>query len=188
MSELIWNFFFYSFLGFLTELVYARAVHAAKRDRKCFYLLPLCPVYGLGALLILSFARQLAGIPALAAMWSALAATAAEYVMSLVYEKFFRVSFWDYSHLPWNLKGRVCLLYSGFWCGLGLLLIYVVHPLTAPLREATPDWALHVAALALAADSAVTLCLLRRTGSTEVLRWYRRAPVAGRLAESNIKN
>ena len=187
MSELIWNFFFYSFLGFLTELIYTRAVRAEKRDRKCFYLLPLCPVYGLGASLILAF-PQLADTPVLAGAWSALAATAAEYAMSLAYERLCRVSFWDYSHLPWNLRGRVCLLYSGFWCVLGLLLIYVVHPLTAPLRAGIPDWTLHAAVLALAADGIVTLRLLRRTRSTEVLRWYRRVPPAGRLAESNIKN
>ena len=45
----IWNFYLYSFFGFLLEVVYARLTRAKKRDRKCRLLLPLCPVYGLGA-------------------------------------------------------------------------------------------------------------------------------------------
>ena len=48
-----WYFFIYSFLGFLLEVVYVRIRGEAKRDRKCRLILPVCPVYGLGALAIL---------------------------------------------------------------------------------------------------------------------------------------
>ena len=48
--SLFWIFLIYSFLGFLIEVAYARVTGEAKRDRKCRLLLPLCPVYGLGAL------------------------------------------------------------------------------------------------------------------------------------------
>ena len=53
MADFFWYFFLYSFVGFLFEVVYARATHSPKQDRKCLYLLPLCPVYGLGAVLSL---------------------------------------------------------------------------------------------------------------------------------------
>ena len=49
----LWYFIIYSFCGFLLEVAFARAIHHPKRDRKCLLLLPLCPVYGLGACLIL---------------------------------------------------------------------------------------------------------------------------------------
>ena len=75
MREWFWYAVFYSFLGFLLEVAYARAARLDKRDRKCFYFLPLCPVYGLGALLILALAPLLAGRPVLLALWSAAAAT-----------------------------------------------------------------------------------------------------------------
>ena len=104
MERLLWYFILYSFLGFLVEVAFARAVRAEKQDRKCFYLLPLCPVYGLGALLILAPAARLHPHPVLVALWSALAATGAEYVMSLFYEKVLGVSFWDYTQLPGNLR------------------------------------------------------------------------------------
>ena len=48
-----WYFLIYSFLGFLVEVAYVRLVGGVKRDRKCRLVLPICPVYGLGALAIL---------------------------------------------------------------------------------------------------------------------------------------
>ena len=53
MARWLWYFYWYSFLGFLLEVAFARISGHPKRDRKCLLLLPLCPVYGLGACLIL---------------------------------------------------------------------------------------------------------------------------------------
>ena len=47
-----WSFTAYSFLGFLLEVAFAAAV-GGRPDRKGLLVLPLCPVYGLGAGLIL---------------------------------------------------------------------------------------------------------------------------------------
>ena len=47
-----WYFLFYSFLGFLLEVGYAWWT-GGPLDRKCLLLLPLCPVYGLGACAVL---------------------------------------------------------------------------------------------------------------------------------------
>ena len=74
-------------------MVCAQVTQTDKRDRKCFYFLPLCPVYGLGALMILAPAPLLVGRPLPLALWSGAAATVAEYAMSLFYEKLFQV-FW----------------------------------------------------------------------------------------------
>ena len=43
-----WYFLIYSFLGFLLEVSYAR-ITGGYPERKCLLVLPLCPVYGLGA-------------------------------------------------------------------------------------------------------------------------------------------
>ena len=47
--NLIWYLLCYSLLGFVGEVLYARLTHSAKPDRKCRLFLPLCPVYGIGA-------------------------------------------------------------------------------------------------------------------------------------------
>ena len=176
-KALFWYFVLYSFLGFLVEVAYARGLGVEKQDRKCFYFLPLCPVYGVGALLILALAAWLSPYPAPVAGWSALAATAAEYAMSLFYEKALGVSFWDYAQFHGNLGGRVCPLFSAFWCLLGLVTVYGIQPLAAAGVERLPDWLLPAAAAALALDGALTVFLLRRSGSTDVLCWYRRLPL-----------
>ena len=45
-----WLFLLYSFGGYLLEKLYAWARRSSHRVRKCFLLLPLCPVYGLALL------------------------------------------------------------------------------------------------------------------------------------------
>lgn len=180
MTALFWYFIIYSFFGFLLEVGFAWATHGPKRDRKCFYFLPLCPVYGLGALLILAPAPLLWNRPVLLALWSATAATAAEYAMSFVYEKFLLVSFWDYSHLPWNVRGRVCLVFSLCWCGLGLALVYGIHPLVRTAAGSIPTWLTLPAVLFLGLDTIFTVYVLRRDLDTAALMWYRRVPVRRR--------
>ena len=54
MALVLWRFWTYSFLGYLLEKAYAAAVSAEKQTRKNLLLLPLCPVYGLGALAALA--------------------------------------------------------------------------------------------------------------------------------------
>ena len=54
MSLLLWTFWTYSFFGYLLERGYAAATRAAQPPGKGFLLLPLCPVYGLGALAVLA--------------------------------------------------------------------------------------------------------------------------------------
>ena len=56
---LLWYFWLYSFLGFLLERAFAAATRAEHQARRCFLLLPLCPVYGLGMLAVLALPREL---------------------------------------------------------------------------------------------------------------------------------
>lgn len=168
----VWYFIWYSFFGFLLEVVYARLTRSEKRDRKCFLLLPLCPVYGLGALGILAAAQRFGHRPLLLALVGGGAATAAEYCADWFYERVLGVSFWDYSDLPCNLNGRVCLFYSLAWTVLALGLVYVLHPLTAALVAATPAGLLPPVLSLLLSDGLVSAFLLRRTGTTDSLKWY----------------
>lgn len=167
-----WYFTVYSFLGFLLEVVYARLTDSTKPDRKCFLLLPLCPVYGLGALAILAASQFLFQKPLLLAVVGGGAATAVEYLMGLFYEKVLGVSFWDYSGLPLNINGRVCLPFSLAWGVLALGLVYLLHPWMEVLAVYIPVGFLPPAVILLASDAVVSAWLLRRTGTTDSLKWY----------------
>ena len=166
-----WNLVCYSFFGFLLEVWFAQAT-GGRRDRKCM-LLPLCPVYGVGAVLILTLTAGMRDDPLLVGLIGAGAATAAEYTLSLWYEKLLGVSFWDYHQLPGNLQGRVCLPFSAAWGILSLGLVYWVEPMMSRLLCNIP---LPITAAAMAAfvgDLIVSSLMLRRTGDITCLRWKR---------------
>lgn len=169
----IWNFYAYSFLGFLLELGYARVIRAKKVDRKCRLFLPICPVYGLGATAITMLPPVITARPLLLFLASALVATATEYIVAVFYEKVWHVSFWDYSRLPGNLQGRVCIPFALIWGVLGLGLVYWMHPRVAALTALIPNGLFLPAVLLFVVDFAVTGHVLRSTESTEALRWYR---------------
>ena len=174
MDQFFSTFFLYSFLGFLIEVAYTRLCHHPKQDRKCLLFLPLCPVYGLGALAVLSLPALLLRRPLLVFLAGALVATLVEYVVAGFYEKGVGVRFWEYDQQPGNLSGRICPLYTLFWGALSLLTVYGLQPLFSPLLARIPLGLTQILFLLFAADGLLSLFLLHRTGSTDCLLWYRR--------------
>lgn len=172
MRTWFWYFFIYSFFGFLLEVLFARAIHSDKPDRKCFLLLPLCPVYGLGAMGILAAARLFQGAPILMALAGGAAATAAEYLMGVFYERVLGVAFWNYSQLPLNFGGKVCLYFSIAWSVLALGLVYLIHPLIQTLVAVIPAGITPAAVILLLTDAVISMYLLKTTGTTDSLKWY----------------
>ena len=171
MKTLFWQFLLYSFLGFLFEIAFARLVRHPKRDRKCHLILPVCPVYGVGALAILALPGWVKASPVSLYLGGALAATVVEWAFAVFYETFALAPFWDYSLLPWNLQGRVCLVFSLFWGLVALPLVDWVQPWLAPRLALIPDAFTIPMALFYLGDAATSLFLLRRSG-TQGLRWY----------------
>ena len=175
---LFWNFMIYSFLGFLLEVAYARAT-GGRPNRKCLWVLPLCPVYGLGACLILALSPPVTPYPPAVFLLGALTATGAEYLAAVYYETLLGVSFWDYRDLPGNFQGRVCLPFSLAWGVLSLPLVYWLHPLFSPLLREIPAPVGYAALAALLADLLLSALLLRRHRDIGCLRWYAHKKTAG---------
>lgn len=173
--EFFWYFVLYSFLGFLLEVGFARLIRAEKQDRKCFFLLPLCPVYGFGALAILLLPRAVLRSGPLLVLVGGLVATGVEYLMAVVYEKGLGVGFWDYSGQRGNLQGRVCPLFTVFWGLLAAVLVRRLHPTVTAMVAHIPPTVTGTWMLLLAADGLYTAVLLRRTRTTDSLRWYLRS-------------
>lgn len=169
MTDLLWFFWMYSFGGYLLERAFAALTRAERRERKCFLLLPLCPVYGLGMLAVLalpeSWRQSLWLIPAGAA-----AATAVEYAVHWVYETFLGVEFWDYSHLPGSVGGRVCLPFTLAWGALVWAAVRFVQPGAAALAAAAPAWLAYLFLLVFTADAVCSLWFLRVTGDLKGMR------------------
>ena len=109
----------YSFLGWCGEMVYCSLGQGKLCEKRGFLNGPLCPIYGHGALLVLT---ALGGStnPLVTFAAGAVLTSAVEYVTSYLMEKLFHMRWWDYSHKRWNLNGRVCLQKSrnppaGLW-------------------------------------------------------------------------
>lgn len=137
MQYWFWYFLVYSFLGFCLETLYAAATRAPRRGRKCFLLLPLCPVYGLAMTIVVALVPpDWSLVPTAAA--GALICTGTEYGVHWFYQTLFAVRFWDYSALGLNLKGRVCLRFSAAWGVLSALGLRLVQPQLALLADAVP--------------------------------------------------
>lgn len=166
----IWYFLLYSFCGFLLEKGYARLTGHPKRDRKCLLLLPLCPVYGLGALVVLALAGGGGVLRVMAA--GLLGGTGTELAFGLFYRYALGVEFWSYENAPGQLWGLICLPFSLIWAGLAPVLVYAVHPLAAALVARLPGWLAPPLFILAGCDLLVSAVALRRSGNTEVLRWW----------------
>lgn len=171
MDVLFWYFLIYSFFGFLLELLFARLSLSEKRDRKCHLLLPVCPVYGLGALAILALPIPVKENSLLLYLLGGACATTTEWLVAVAYEKAAHTAFWNYSKLPLNLSGRVCVWFSLFWGLLALPLVYRVHPLIMTAVQRIPAGLTLPVFTFYLADALVSLQILRHQG-TEGLRWY----------------
>lgn len=168
MARWFWYVLFYSFLGYCLEKLFARAIRSQRQVRKCFLLLPLCPVYGLAMAAVLALVPADMPFPVLAVL-GGLLCTAVEYLVHLLYDKAFRVQFWDYSQLRGNLLGRVCPQFALVWGILSATALRWVQPLPAHLVGRIPAAVTYGVWLALAADCVLTGALLRQYRDTEML-------------------
>lgn len=61
-----------------------------------------------------------------------------EYICSVFTEIFFHTVFWDYSNIPFNLGGRINLLYCFFWGIAAVVWIKILYPIFSKLIEKIP--------------------------------------------------
>ncbi len=121
-------FVIYSFIGWLIESVY-RSVTQRRPINAGFLFGPLVPIYGFGAgfIIALEYAfHQWHIVPKL--LMYGIVLTVIEYIVAVLFETTFKLKLWDYSGNRFNIKGRVCLLFSAFWAALALIFVTVIHP------------------------------------------------------------
>lgn len=124
-------FIFYSFLGWLTETTFV-SINRKKFVNMGFLDGPFSPIYGSGALAIILLVFPFRHNFLLFFGMSIIVASIIEYITSLFFEKFFNITWWDYSDKPFNLQGRICLEYSFYWGILSALVLILIHPHIIP--------------------------------------------------------
>lgn len=138
LSSLVILFALYSFIGWVLETVYC-SIPAQKFVYRGFLVGPVCPIYGFGAIAVVLILTPFANHPELVFLFSIILTSLLEYTSSVLLEKLFKKSFWDYSDRKFNVNGRICLMNSSIFGALSLFLIYVLHPLFEALLQELPQ-------------------------------------------------
>ena len=128
--QYVWIFIAGCYGGFLVETLWCLIKNGYIESRKSLVLGHLSVAYGMGAVLLTLILVRFQQ----AKLWKIfliafVSGTVTEYICSLGQEICFGTVAWDYSHLPLNINGRVCLLYSLFWGVLGVVWVKAVIPL-----------------------------------------------------------
>ncbi len=155
-------FMAYSFCGWLMEVL-VTILQRRKLVNRGFLVGPICPIYGVGAVLlslVLSQAENWLAIFCVAVVGSAVL----EYVISYVMEKLFRVRWWDYTNRTFNLNGRICLESAIGFGIIGIIIVKIATPFFLWLFVSLPEWLIFLVAglllIYLIADFILSLWLI----------------------------
>lgn len=151
-------FLFYSFAGWVYESILCSITEQKWVDRGFLYG-PLCPIYGSGAVLILLALGRLTN-PLVLFLSGMTLCSILEYAVSWLMEKLFHARWWDYSHMRFQLNGRICLLGAVVFGLFAMVLVLWIHPAVYRMTLLIPDLWIYLSSGFLAAavitDTAVT--------------------------------
>lgn len=170
--KLFWLFLIGAFVGDLIETVFVWGTSGVLMSRSSLLYGPFSVVWGLGAAILTVVLRGLMDkSDRYIFVGGALMGGVYEYMCSVVTEKLFGKVFWDYSKIPFNLNGRINLLYCVFWGIAAVVWVKEVYPRISALIEKIPmkvgkvlTWVLVVL---LAVDVALSCMALGRMDQRE---------------------
>ena len=126
--RLIAYFIIYSVLGFVIETAFGAVTKGVIESRKSFLYGPFCAIYGLGAVVMILCLQPFKKNNNTLFWGGFVVGSVIEYLVSLIGELIFHVIWWDYSDMPLNINGRVCVYFSIFWGLLGIYLVSYINP------------------------------------------------------------
>lgn len=134
LVDLLLYFIIYSVLGWLCEVGY-RSVVEGYVYNSGFLNGPYCPIYGFGALLLLTLLAPYTNNAVLLFFAATILTTLLEGIAGYLLHKCLHARWWDYSEQPFNIGGYVCLAFSIVW-GLGsVFILRITHPFTITIAS-----------------------------------------------------
>ena len=129
INKYIFIFFISAHIGWLYETIYT-SIQWEEFAERGFLQLPLCPIYGFGAVVLLALFGRLKNI--LAIFWAGtIVTTLIELAASYILEYVFHLELWTYKHWKYNFQGRIALGSSILFGVLTVLLIKLIEPLVS---------------------------------------------------------
>ena len=134
--QLFWLFFIGAFLGDIVETIFCRITAGIWMSRSSLVWGPFSIVWGLAIALFTALLYKDRNKPDrhIFLMGTCLGG-AYEYICSIFTEIVFGKVFWDYSQVPFNLSGRINLLYCFFWGIAAVVWLKLIYPKLARLIE-----------------------------------------------------
>lgn len=117
---------------------------------------PMIPIYGCGTTVMLIAGAPFKSNIVLTFLAGMIGASLLELVTGALMEALFKVRYWDYSHIPLNIHGYVCLWASLGWGLAAVLLNKFIHIPVEMFEKAVPgrveQWLLFFVTIAFVAD------------------------------------
>ena len=138
MPYLFWIFLAYSFFGWLGETVIV-SIEKKKFVNRGILNSPLSISYGIVAIILtfIYFRQEEIHIIFFAGL---IIGTLVQWIAGHVIEKIYHRKWWDYTGLPWNLDGYICLYASLGWGVLGLLSKFFINPILSKTFDLFPNY------------------------------------------------
>ncbi len=130
-------FITYSVLGWCMETVYCSVLEKRLVSRG-FLFGPMCPIYGVGVLMMICWFQPLLDRPVLFYVTATVCMSAWEYLVGWFLETTTHIKYWDYSMYRFNLHGRICLWVCLMWGLLSFLVLYFIHPFISGWLDRIP--------------------------------------------------
>lgn len=129
--------------------IFYNLVFEKRLSNRGFFIGPYCPIYGIGALLIVIFLSKFEAHPVALFVLAVVICSILEYFTSYFMEKIFKARWWDYSNKKLNINGRICLETMIPFGIIACLLIYVMNPFFVEMIFKIPDSAMLITFIVL---------------------------------------
>lgn len=141
-------FFIYSVLGWLIEVILSFFTEH-KFINRGFLLGPYCPIYGCGILILTIFLSKYQSETGVLFALTFLICSILEYSTSWLMEKIFKLRWWDYTQMKFNINGRICLETMIPFSIIGVLAVKYVNPFLISVINSIPKTAIVILTIIL---------------------------------------
>lgn len=128
----IWRIFayfiIYSVIGYIIETLFGMVTKGVWESRQSFLYGPFCAIYGLGAVVMILALKYFNKNYNTLFIGGFIVGSIVEYIVSWYGDVFLNVKWWDYSDMPLNINGRICVFFSLFWGFLAIYLMAYANP------------------------------------------------------------
>ena len=144
ISQYIVGFVIFSFFGWVWESFYCM-MNTGKWENRGFLFGPYCPIYGLAVMIAYFiftaglFPVTTSSSPLTVFLICMFGSAIIEYITSYILEKKYHARWWDYSKLPFNIKGRIALPISIAFGLAGIVVVRYLLPLLQSYKPHGPS-------------------------------------------------